>query len=132
MLDRPEAVDFVIDLWRRLDAWVTQDVASDDSVVRRHAAALATTVGTRLLADAPLRGAIDRTVAAAAQELVQRNKHRATRFVAEQVQSWDVSQLTRVVELNIGTDLQYIRVNGTIVGGLIGLTIHTVAWLAGL
>jgi uncharacterized membrane-anchored protein YjiN (DUF445 family) len=45
-------------------------------------------------------------------------------FIADQVKRWDLAQLTRLVEINIGRDLQYIRFNGMIVGGLAGLVLY--------
>ena len=81
---------------------------------------------------AAMRASIDRSVSGALQALIQEHKHRGSQFVAEQVQSWDATELTRLVELNIGRDLQFIRVNGTIVGGLIGLGIYTLTRLAHL
>ena len=45
-------------------------------------------------------------------------------FIAEQVKRWDLAQLTRLIEINIGRDLQYIRFNGMLIGGLAGLVLH--------
>jgi uncharacterized membrane-anchored protein YjiN (DUF445 family) len=45
-------------------------------------------------------------------------------FIADQVKAWDMRQLIELIELNIGRDLQYIRFNGTLIGGLAGLTLH--------
>ena len=49
-----------------------------------------------------------------------------TRHISDTVKSWDAEDMSRQIELNIGKDLQFIRVNGTLVGGLVGLLIHTV------
>ena len=49
---------------------------------------------------------------------------RVSQFISDQVKRWDLGQLTRLVELNIGRDLQYIRFNGMIIGGLAGLALH--------
>ena len=54
-----------------------------------------------------------------------------TRHIADTVKHWDSAALSHQVELNIGKDLQYIRINGTIVGGLVGVAIHAVAVMVG-
>ena len=48
-----------------------------------------------------------------------------SKFVADQVKRWDLAQLTRLIEMNIGKDLQYIRFNGMVIGGLAGLVLYT-------
>lgn len=50
-----------------------------------------------------------------------------TTHIAQTVKAWDDAQLVRQLELSVGRDLQFIRINGTIVGGLIGLLLHAVA-----
>ncbi|RWM23177.1 MAG: DUF445 family protein [Mesorhizobium sp.] len=47
-------------------------------------------------------------------------------FIADQVKRWDLAQLTRRIEMNIVRDLQYIRFNGMLIGGLAGVVLHTV------
>jgi len=54
-----------------------------------------------------------------------RSRPLIARFIADQIRSWDIVQLVGVVELNIGGDLQYIRLNGTFIGGLAGLALYT-------
>jgi uncharacterized membrane-anchored protein YjiN (DUF445 family) len=50
-------------------------------------------------------------------------------FIADQVKSWDMGQLIGVIEVNIGRDLQYIRFNGSLIGGLAGLALYTIEYL---
>ena len=58
------------------------------------------------------------------QTFVQSQKRDIARFIADQIKSWDVKQMVILIELNIGRDLQYIRLNGTIIGGLAGLLLY--------
>jgi len=53
-------------------------------------------------------------------------------FVSTQVKSWDMDRMTEIVETRIGPDLQFIRFNGTLIGGLIGLTLYAMLHAAGL
>jgi uncharacterized membrane-anchored protein YjiN (DUF445 family) len=61
--------------------------------------------------------------------LVSRYRHVIGEFVTQVVNSWDTQMTTRKIELQFGRDLQFIRINGTIVGGLVGLIIHSVSLL---
>ena len=61
---------------------------------------------------------------AAAAPLCEENRETIGRFISDQVRSWDERYMTRQLELNIWTDLQYIRINGTLIGGLVGLVLY--------
>ncbi len=55
---------------------------------------------------------------------VESQKSGVSKFIADQVKRWDLAQLTRLIEVNIGRDLQYIRFNGMLIGGLAGLALY--------
>jgi uncharacterized membrane-anchored protein YjiN (DUF445 family) len=55
-----------------------------------------------------------------------------TRHIADTVKNWDSAEMSEQIELNIGKDLQFIRINGTIVGGLIGVSLYLLSTLPGL
>ena len=50
-------------------------------------------------------------------------------FISDQVKSWNMTQLISLIEINIGRDLQYIRFNGSLIGGLAGLALYTAEFL---
>ena len=77
----------------------------------------------RLQGDEEFRGRLNRWLATRAGALTETYKHEVASFVSAQVKSWDARRAARAIELAIGKDLQYIRVNGTLVGGLIGLAL---------
>ena len=56
---------------------------------------------------------------------VEDHKGGVSTFIADQVKAWDIDQLVRLIETNVGRDLQFIRFNGAIVGGLAGLALYT-------
>jgi hypothetical protein len=60
---------------------------------------------------------------------VESQKSGVSKFIADQVRHWDLAQLTRLIEMNIGRDLQYIRFNGMIIGGLAGIVLYTIELL---
>ncbi|MEA2857952.1 MAG: hypothetical protein QOH98_2273, partial [Methylobacteriaceae bacterium] len=72
---------------------------------------------------------LNEAAAAALATVVERRKSGISRFISEQVDSWDIKELISIIEVNAGRDLQYIRFNGTIIGGLAGLALHTVEYL---
>jgi len=84
----------------------------------------------RLQGDEAFRARLNGWLAARVGALTERHKHEVAAFVAAQVKSWDARQAVRAIELAIGKDLQYIRVNGTLVGGLVGLCIFSASRLA--
>jgi len=59
------------------------------------------------------------------ESFVQERKGGVSTFIADQVKAWDIDQLVSLIEINVGRDLQFIRFNGAIVGGLAGLGLYT-------
>ena len=86
--------------------------------------------GRRLQHDPELRTRIDERSASLAVFLVDRYGKELTSVITQTIEQWDGREASRKIELHVGKDLQYIRINGTIVGGLVGVLIHTVAVLA--
>ena len=84
----------------------------------------------RLQGDEAFRARLNGWLASRVGALTERHKHEVAAFVAAQVKSWDSRQAVRAIELAIGKDLQYIRVNGTLVGGLIGLSLFSASQFA--
>jgi uncharacterized membrane-anchored protein YjiN (DUF445 family) len=59
------------------------------------------------------------------RSLIAEHKSGVSGFIADQVKGWDMAQLIAVIEVNVGKDLQYIRFNGSLIGGLAGLALYT-------
>ena len=85
--------------------------------------------GERLQRDAALRDRLDGTAADLAVFAVDRYGDELTAVITHTVDRWDGKEAARKIELHVGRDLQFIRINGTIVGGLVGVLIHTVSVL---
>ena len=109
--------------------WLHADLHRTDSSLRAHVVELAATLGQRLQEDPALQGWINAQIAEAAPALIEEYRDKIGQFIAEQVKAWDDRYMVDRLELNIGPDLQFIRVNGTLVGGCIGLLIHVVSLL---
>ena len=118
-------------LWRGLRRRLAADLASDESLVRAQVAGGLQFLGRELLADAAVQAKLDAWWLRAVREVVVRFRHQVSALIAEVVRRWDAEDISRRVELEIGKDLQYIRVNGTLVGGLVGVLLHGATRLLG-
>src|SRR5690606_18927318 len=95
-----------------------------DSKIRTHLASMFVDVGRQLAADPKIRADMNAGFVVALSSFVEKQKSGVSVFIAEQVKRWDLMQLTRLIELNVGRDLQYIRFNGMLIGGIAGLCLH--------
>ncbi len=87
-------------------------------------------LGARLESDAPLRAAINLHLRRAAVGLVHDYGDEIVRLVSDTIRGWDARTVTEKLETAVGRDLQFIRINGTVIGGLVGLAIHAVTMAA--
>jgi uncharacterized membrane-anchored protein YjiN (DUF445 family) len=122
---------YVGGLWGSLKAWLSEDLRNPESVFHKGVAAGGTWLGERLTQDPELRQALRSQLEEAATRLAPEFAEFLTRHVRDTVREWDGREMADQIELNIGKDLQAIRVNGTIVGGFIGLGLHLLTQLAG-
>ncbi|HLO77560.1 MAG TPA: DUF445 family protein, partial [Magnetospirillum sp.] len=79
--------------------------------------------------DAHLRAVLNRWLRRAVERMIVPQRAEIGHFIAGVVERWDTRTLVDKLELQVGRDLQYIRINGTLVGGLVGLLIHALAQL---
>ena len=124
-LARPEFARLADEMWAGLRDFVEQDAAQPDSVLRRQLGGLFVDVGRQLARDRAMRDEMNRGFVVALASFVESQKPAVATFIADQVKSWDLGQLTRLIEINVGRDLQYIRFNGMIIGGIAGLLLHS-------
>jgi len=123
----PAVQAYVSSLWTDIKNMLRQDLGHEDSVVAGYIERGLRAIGQRLASDNSLRDSINEHVLAAAGHLARDLRAGITAHIAQTVKAWDDQQLVRELELNVGRDLQFIRINGTLVGGLIGLLLHAVA-----
>ncbi|WP_414446901.1 DUF445 domain-containing protein [Burkholderia sp. 22PA0099] len=121
---------YVVDLWTQLRDWLKADLAHEDSLLHRQAASLGGWLGEQLAESPALRDSMNEHVEKAAAEMAPEFAAFLTRHISDTVKNWDSGEMSRQVELNIGKDLQSIRINGTVVGGMIGLALYLVTCLA--
>jgi uncharacterized membrane-anchored protein YjiN (DUF445 family) len=124
LLSRPELRNIANDFWASLKKFIEDDVAGDDSVIRRQLTDMLVAAGRQLRDDEALRTEMNGGFVVLLGSFVEAQKSGVSAFIADQVRRWDMIQLTRLIELNIGRDLQYIRFNGMAIGGIAGLLLH--------
>ncbi|MFT3813361.1 MAG: DUF445 domain-containing protein [Acidovorax sp.] len=117
----PAVGRYVQELWHNLRAALLRDLASDDSAVARQVRLLGAWLGRSLGSDAALREALNQRLERWAQGLAPDVSRFVAQHIRDTVQRWDAQELAGLIEQHVGRDLQYIRINGTLVGGLIGL-----------
>lgn len=124
ILARPELKGLATSFWESLRVFIEQDINTDDSVVRRQLTDMFVEIGRQLAAEPRIRAEMNEGFVVALASFVEAQKSGVSAFIGDQVRGWDIVQLTRLIELNIGRDLQYIRFNGMLIGGLAGLVLH--------
>ncbi len=103
----------------------------DRSEVRDRLAIALTTLGDKLSDDPDLRARVDEWITDLAPAIARASRREVARTIATTVDGWDLEDTSSRLELWLGRDLQFVRINGTVVGGLVGLVLHTVVVLAG-
>ena len=127
VFDSPRVRQLAADAWNTAKAGLLRSLADPDSALRRRASAALAEVGERLQHDETLQKRVDGWVTDAAVFVVGRYRHDIASIITDTVERWDAEETTEKIELMVGRDLQYIRLNGTIVGALAGVVIFTVA-----
>jgi uncharacterized membrane-anchored protein YjiN (DUF445 family) len=124
LLARPEIAALAEGAWDSLRTFLEQDSRAPDSQVRRQLEAMLVDIGGQLARDPAIRAEINRGMVRVLADFVQSQKSGVGRFIADQVKGWDIDMLIGRIELTVGRDLQYIRFNGALIGGLAGLALH--------
>jgi uncharacterized membrane-anchored protein YjiN (DUF445 family) len=124
LLDHPQVVESSIALWNALRRALQGSLLDPRGAVRARMATELEAFGGRLRQDAALRARIDTAASDLSVFVVERYGAEVTAVITHTVERWDGREAARRIELHVGRDLQFIRINGTIVGGLVGLLIH--------
>ncbi|KTS31280.1 DUF445 domain-containing protein [Pantoea dispersa] len=122
---------YIGELWQDLRRWLKSDLNSDDSRVQERVRLAALWLGETLAADEALRASMNQHLEDAARSVAPEFAAFLTRHISDTVKSWDAREMSQQIELNIGRDLQFIRINGTLVGGTIGLVLFLLSQLPG-
>jgi uncharacterized membrane-anchored protein YjiN (DUF445 family) len=130
LMARDEIANAAATAWKTLKRLVLEGVDDPSSTLRSRIADTVVGIGEALRDDADLRDKVDDWLVRAAQHLVTQYGVEITAIITETIERWDAGEASRRIELHVGRDLQFIRINGTVVGALAGLVIYAVGqWL---
>jgi uncharacterized membrane-anchored protein YjiN (DUF445 family) len=131
LLAHPAVRSWIDSLWRDLKAAIVRQSHDPHSELRARVAASARSLGANVVNEPALARKIDAWVEGAARHVVDSSRHEIADLITTTVEKWDPDEASRRIELAVGRDLQFIRINGTLVGGLAGLVIYTLGRVIG-
>src|SRR3954462_11335681 len=129
LLARPELGDLARNIWSNARAFFERSASGETQVLQQHLVRMFVAAGEALASDPEMRTEINQGLVAVLRSVVAEQKSGVSTFISDQVKSWDMGQLIALIEINIGRDLQYIRFNGSLIGGLAGLALYTLEYL---
>ena len=129
LLQHPAVRTYVGGLWGEIKRAVRRDAAGAGSKLRERVAAVILGFADALLADDALRRKVNAWAKATIVRTVTSRRREVGLLIAETMRRWDARTFTEKIEQQVGNDLQYIRLNGTIIGGLAGVAIYFVTLL---
>ena len=131
VLSHPAVETYLGNLWERISSYLREETNKDDSALKRRLEEGLVSFGESLLANEPMRAQINRWLGDAILHIVGNYRDEMAGVIEDTVRAWDAQDASRRIELQVGRDLQFIRINGTLVGGLAGVAIHAAVRLLG-
>ena len=129
VLAHPGLGDYLGAVWDEVRAQVREDAGRHDSRIRARLEATLLWLGEALHGDQAVREALNGWMRALLTELVRTRRNEVATLISTTVRRWDARTVSDKIERAIGRDLQYIRINGTLIGGLVGLLLHAASRL---
>ncbi|SCK20336.1 DUF445 domain-containing protein [Streptomyces sp. WMMB 322] len=124
VLGRSEVQDLISSAWNSVRSMIVAAAEDESSQLRLRARASLLSLGKRMASDGRLRGKVDGWIEDAAVYVVTTYRNEITSLITETVAGWDAGHTSKKIEAHIGRDLQFIRLNGTVVGSMAGLAIY--------
>ncbi|MET8827462.1 DUF445 domain-containing protein [Streptomyces sp. NPDC004610] len=131
VLGRGEVQDLIASAWTAVRTMIVSAADDERSELRLRVRSSLLSLGARMATEPSLQEKVDSWVEDAAVHVVTTYRDEITSLITDTVASWDPEHTTRKIEAHIGRDLQFIRINGTVVGSLAGLLIYTVSRMLG-
>jgi uncharacterized membrane-anchored protein YjiN (DUF445 family) len=127
LVQNPALAGYIGGLWQEFRGWLTSDLAAQKSLVHEAIVGMVSSLGSRIDANPEIRAWIDEQILKHVPALIDKYKGDIGRFIEDRINGWRDDVFVLEMERGIGRDLQFIRINGTIVGGLAGLLIYVVS-----
>lgn len=115
------------DIWNSIQKSLSKELEEENSTLKKYIKKNLSELADNLKTDEKFQNKIDHWVRVTAYKYILKNTHQAANLISSTVGNWKGKELSEKLELEVGKDLQFIRVNGTLVGGLVGLVIYTIA-----
>ncbi|MDQ2582743.1 DUF445 domain-containing protein [Saccharothrix yanglingensis] len=129
VVDHPDVQRLIGSAWGTAKKMLLDAAEDPSSELRRRVREGLVSFGARLVGDEAMRAKVDGWLEGAAGYVVTHYRDEITTLITDTVERWDAEETSRKIELQVGRDLQFIRINGTVVGALAGLAIYTVGQL---
>ncbi|MBV9593059.1 MAG: DUF445 domain-containing protein [Actinobacteria bacterium] len=129
LLERPDVRDWISGLWTPVRDALLASSADPASDIHRAVVTLTMRLGAALVTDDEVRGKADSLLDRVVEHLLTRYSADVAGLISSTVERWDAADTGRRIEIQVGRDLQWIRVNGTVVGAIVGLVIYAVSQL---
>jgi uncharacterized membrane-anchored protein YjiN (DUF445 family) len=123
--------DWSSSLWQQVKAALRTQAADPGSELRRQLAQALVATGRRLASDQRLEDGLERMVESGARALAEQYHDELADLVTGTIERWDATETASQLELLLGRDLQFIRINGTVVGAVVGLVLHAIVLALG-
>lgn len=134
VLDDPALATYLRQSWTQVLDWLRDDMQRPDSAIAAKVADASRVIGDKLAGDPAMQDWLNQWVLSTIEPLIDRYRGSIRDFIVERVERWDTRELVRELELSVGSDLQYIRYNGTAIGALVGGLLYgavrVMEWLA--
>jgi uncharacterized membrane-anchored protein YjiN (DUF445 family) len=127
LLDHPVLQQYVAGVWDDVQKAIAADVGREGSVIAQAVEQGIKAFAAALVADETARERLNRWLRGAIVRVTEAQRDQIGQLIADTIRRWDPVTFTERIESYVGDDLQYIRINGTLIGGLVGLAIHAVS-----
>ncbi|WP_116136195.1 DUF445 domain-containing protein [Trinickia diaoshuihuensis] len=125
LVEHPALSDYLANIWRDSKRWIESDTASPDSHIKARIEEAVAGIADGLHSDAAMRDRLNAWLRETMLALIDGQRHAIARLISDTVHHWDADTVTNKIELEVGRDLQFVRINGTVIGGIVGLVLHT-------
>ncbi len=127
IINNPALSDYIEKLWLDLKNWLRDDLDKEDSKIRVKVSEAATALGRTLSKSGDLKDSINEHLETLVRKHADGLRTGFSKHISGTIKQWEDADFVSEIELSIGSDLQFIRMNGTLVGGMIGILIHVVS-----
>ena len=115
------------DVWNSIKKSLSKELEEENSALKNYLKKNIIELSKNLQTDEDFQNKIDYWIRVTSYKYILKNTHQFGNLISSTIGNWQGKELSEKLELEVGKDLQYIRINGTLVGGLVGLIIYTVA-----